>query len=208
MQREPMTSPTKMMPIVILQTERLTLRAFTEADIDDVFAAVNDPLIQRWLPLPEPGVPYTRAEAEEWCRTVAPESRVTGDGQKWAITERDSGRFYGSIGFTRTIWPAQTTEIGYWLAPWARGRGLAAEATVAACRWAIGQGFQRIVLKAATGNAGSRRVAEKAGFVFEGIERNAMRLHEGRSDLALYSLIPSDLDGQAEGDAADGALSH
>ncbi|ASU86143.1 N-acetyltransferase [Nocardiopsis gilva YIM 90087] len=188
-----MTSAKQMMPIVILQTERLTLRAFTEADIDDVFAAVNDPEIQRWLPLPEPGVPYTHDEAEAWCRTVAPESRVTGDGQKWAIIERDTGRFCGSIGFTRTMWVTQTTEIGYWMAPWARGRGLAAEATIAACRWAIDQGFERIVLRAATANTGSRRVAEKAGFVFEGIERNAMRLHEGRCDMALYSLIPTDL---------------
>ncbi|WP_026125590.1 GNAT family N-acetyltransferase, partial [Nocardiopsis gilva] len=61
------------------------------------------------------------------------------------------------------------------------------------CRWAIDQGFERIVLRAATANTGSRRVAEKAGFVFEGIERNAMRLHEGRCDMALYSLIPTDL---------------
>ncbi|MBB6172855.1 RimJ/RimL family protein N-acetyltransferase [Nocardiopsis mwathae] len=181
------------MPVVILKTERLTLRAFTEADIDDVYAAVRDPLIQTWLPLPEPGVPYTRADAEEWCLTGAPESRAGGDGQNWAVTDRRTGRFLGSVGLTRTMWVVRSTEVGYWTAPWSRGTGVAAEAVTAVSRWALDQGLERVVLRAATANTASRRVAEKSGFAFEGIERNAMLLHEGRADLALYSLIPSDL---------------
>ncbi|WP_017600933.1 GNAT family N-acetyltransferase [Nocardiopsis lucentensis] len=194
MPETPPPSPAqRILPSVILETERLRLRAFVEEDVDDVFLIYTDPALQRWVPLPEPGVPYTRENAERWCGEVAPALRANGDGQHWAAVEKDTGRLAGSIGLLRTDWPAMRTELGYSVSPWGRGRGFATEATVAVSRWAIDQGFERIELKAATGNAGSRRVAEKAGFVLEGIERNAMPLHEGRTDLAAYSLVPSDL---------------
>ncbi|MBV2365487.1 GNAT family N-acetyltransferase [Streptomonospora nanhaiensis] len=193
--REPRT-----MPLVVLHTERLTLRAHTRDDIDPVHRAATDPELQRWLPLPRPGRPYTRADAEHWCLVAAPESRAAGDGQQWAIVETATGGYCGAVGLTRTMWRAATTEVGYWLSPAARGRGLATEAAVAVAHWALrDQRFQRVELKAATGNTASRRVAEKAGFVYEGTERNAMPLHRGRTDLAVYSLIPADLTGLGPG---------
>ncbi|MFC4561291.1 GNAT family N-acetyltransferase [Nocardiopsis mangrovi] len=182
------------MPAVILRTERLTLRAFTEAEIGPVHNAVRDPLTQRWLPLPEPGRDFTRADAEHWCLVEAPSARVSGDGQQWAAIETATGAFAGSFGLVRTAWKARVTEVGYWLAPQARGRGLATEAVIAVSRWAVlDQGFQRVELKAGTANTGSRGVAERAGFTFEGVERSAMPLHTGRTDLAVYSLIRTDL---------------
>ncbi|WP_184583920.1 GNAT family N-acetyltransferase [Lipingzhangella halophila] len=186
-------SPTPTLPAAILRTDRLRLRAFTEADIDDVLAGVSDPGTQRWLPIPGPGQPYTREAAQQWCLESAPGARASGDGQQWAAIEATTDRFVGSFGLTRTRWQAMSTEVGYWVAPWARGHGFATEAVAAMARWTLDQGFQRVELKAATGNTASRRVAEKTGFHFEGTERNAMPLHEGRADLAVYSLIPGDL---------------
>ena len=54
-------------------------------------------------------------------------------------------------------------------------------------------GFERMELRAATGNLASQRVAEKAGFVREGVARNAGRVHAGRVDLVVYSLTRADL---------------
>lgn len=184
----------RILPSVILETERLRLRAFIEADIDDVHASCADPDLQRWVPIPAPGRPYTRQDAEHWCREVTSALRTGGDGQQWAMVERDGGRLVGCIGLLRTLWPAMNTEIGYWVSPWARGRGLAAEASVAVSRWAIDQGFRRVEIKAAKENTASRRAAERAGFTLEGVERSAMPLHEGRADLAVYSLVPADLE--------------
>lgn len=181
------------LPSVILQTERLRLRAFVEGDIDDVYASCTDAELQRWIPLPSPGAVYTREDARMWCRELAPGIRIGGEGQQWAMVERGSGRLVGSVGLVRIVWPAMTTEIGYWVSPWGRGHGYATEAAIAVSRWAIEYGFLRVELKAATGNTGSRRVAERAGFTFEGVERSAMPLHEGRADLAVYSLLPGDL---------------
>ncbi|MFD6095903.1 GNAT family N-acetyltransferase [Nocardiopsis flavescens] len=187
--------PRPVLPSVVLETERLRLRAFIEDDIDDVYAACNDPGLQAWLPLPRPGCPYTRADAEQWCREIAPGIRTGGEGQQWAVTTAQDGRLVGAVGLMRVLWPAMNSEIGYWAAPWARGLGHTAEAVVAVSRWALDRGFQRLEIKAATGNTGSRRVAEKAGFTLEGVERSAMPLHEGRTDLAVYGLVPADLYG-------------
>lgn len=183
----------QILPLAVLETERLRLRAFLKSDIDDVYTACNDPELQKWIPIPRPGVPYTREVAEQWCLQDAPGMRTGGDGQQWAVTEPDTDRLMGAVGLVRIGWQAMNTEIGYWAAPWARGRGYLGEAVVAVSRWSLDQGFQRIEIKAGTENLPSRRIAEKAGFAFEGVERSAMPLHEGRADLAVYSLLPGDL---------------
>ena len=60
--------------------------------------------------------------------------------------------------------------------------------------WALReQGFERVELRAATGNLASQRVAEKAGFVREGVARNAGHVTHGRVDLVVYSLTRADL---------------
>lgn len=181
------------MPAVILETERLRLRSLLERDIDDVYTSCVDPELQRWIPLPAPGKTYTRESAEHFCLNVAPAIRTGGDGQHWAMVDKETGRFTGSVALLRTQWPAMVTEVGYWISPWGRGRKYAAEAVVAVSRWALDQGFQRVELKAAVGNTGSHKVAEAAGFAREGTERNAMPLHRGRSDLAVFGLVPADL---------------
>ncbi|WP_285759216.1 GNAT family N-acetyltransferase [Nocardiopsis ansamitocini] len=188
-------NPDPIWPSVILETDRLVLRAFTADDVDDVYRAANDPVTQRWVPLPEPGRrPYTRSDAEEWCTVIAPHMRASGDGQQWAVVIRDTGEFAGAFGLVRTLWRARTTEIGYWTAPWVRGKGVATEAVAVIARWALlEQSFERVEIKAATANTASRRVAEKTGFLYEGTERSAMPLHEGRVDLAVYGLVRADL---------------
>jgi ribosomal-protein-alanine N-acetyltransferase len=88
-----------------------------------------------------------------------------------------------------------TCEIHYWTAPWGRGHGYAAEAARAAAAWALrDRGFARVSLFAVVQNAASRKVADAAGFRFEGILRNAALTRAGRADLATYSLIPGDLE--------------
>ena len=66
--------------------------------------------------------------------------------------------------------------------------------------WALReQGFERVELRAATGNLASQRVAEKAGFVREGVARNAGHVHDGRVDLVVYSLTRADLGARGRG---------
>jgi RimJ/RimL family protein N-acetyltransferase len=85
-------------------------------------------------------------------------------------------------------------EIGYWTAPGARGRGIAAVATDAACRWGFGAlPIDRIELCHAVENTASGRVAEKAGFTFEGRLRRSFRYGDGRKhDELLWARLDDD----------------
>ncbi|MGV9777581.1 GNAT family N-acetyltransferase [Streptosporangium sp. NPDC003464] len=180
-------------PETVLSTGSSVLRPFSSDDVSDNQAACADELIQRWLPLPRP---YTLDDSTAWCTETAHALRESGAGIHFAITDAAGGRFLGTVGLKKTDWQGRVSEIGYWVAPWARGRGIAAAATRAVGYWLlIDQGFQRLELKAATGNVASRKTALKAGLQREGIMRNAGFTHTGRVDLVLFSLIPSDLSG-------------
>ena len=167
----------------------LTLRPLTQRDADDVAEACQDPETLRWLPIPRP---YTLANAEWFIGTFAPAQRESGAGIVFAI--ESAGRLVGVIDLKHVNWSSKVAEVGYWVAPWARGRGVASCATRALAEWAIrGHGFERVEVFAALGNTASQRAAEKAGFVREGVARNAGYVHDGRVDLVLFSLVPVDL---------------
>ncbi len=178
-------------PGVSIETPRLLLRPYRGEDAPDVALACRDELTQRWLPLP---TPYTDADALAWCTEMAPRFRASGEGIEWAAIRRADDRLIGSFGLKRTDWRARSSEIGYWVAPWARGHGLAVETVVAIGRWLlVEQRFERLVLRAATDNRASQRVAEKAGLTREGIARNAGFTNAGRVDLVVFSLVAGEL---------------
>jgi RimJ/RimL family protein N-acetyltransferase len=176
---------------VTLMTTRLVLRPYRPSDVAAVARACQDETIQRWLPIPNP---YTLEVAAAWCGTLTTSLRQRGAGIEWAAVRAAGGEFVGSFGLKRTDWVARTSEIGYWVAPWARNEGLATEAVIEIGRWLIAdQGFERMELRAAPGNLASQRVAEKAGLTREGVARNAGYTHAGRVDLVIFSLTPVDL---------------
>src|SRR5699024_11747350 len=100
----------RLLPLVVLETERLRLRAFLESDVDDVYKACSDPELQKWLPIPRPGVPYTREDAELWRVRHAPSMRTSGEAEQCAVTELDIGRVVGAGGCVRLGWPAVNSE--------------------------------------------------------------------------------------------------
>ena len=169
--------------------EGVVLRPLVEADVDEVAIAGADPLTQQWLPLPRP---YTVETARGFVHEFAPAQRESGRGIVFAVEVE--GHLGGAIDLKKTDRRAGTTEIGYWVAPWARGRGVAGRATRALAEWALrDQGLERVEIRAASGNVASQRVAEVAGFVREGVLRNAGFVHGGRVDLVVYGLVRADL---------------
>ncbi len=146
--------------------------------------------MRRWLTrLPNP---YTLNDARDYVTDFAREMRESGSGLALAIEH--GGEFAGTVAMRETDWENLRTEIGYWIVPWRRGHGLAGWASSTLATWAVlDQGIERVVIKAATGNLASRRAAEKAGFVVEGIERSSSVGHSGRVDMMVYSFIRADL---------------
>ncbi|MDQ1646749.1 MAG: hypothetical protein QOJ50_2933 [Cryptosporangiaceae bacterium] len=171
---------------------RLHLRPFTAADADAVLAACQDPELQRWVPVP---TPYLREHAAEYVQANSVEGWRSGAGHAFAVLDATSAELLASIGLPRRDDAAAIAEVGYWVAPGARGKGVATQATLAVARWAFGAlGVQRLEWMAETGNVASRRVAEKAGFTIEGVLRSRMlRRGGGRSDAWIGSLLPADL---------------
>ncbi len=85
-------------------------------------------------------------------------------------------------------------EIGYWAAKPHRGRGYVTEAVGALAHWAFTTaGVERLEWRAEVGNDASRAVAEKAGFVIEGIQRSGIANKGVRRDGWIGALLPSDL---------------
>jgi RimJ/RimL family protein N-acetyltransferase len=163
----------------------------TGADAPAVADVFGDKQTQRWLPIPEE---YGKIEAQAWCTDMATERRDSGVGDHYAVVRREDGRLVGCLWTKRTDWVSRVTEVAYAVAPAARGFGVAAEGVDAlAIALILEHGFQRIELRVAPGNLASRRVAEKAGFIYEGLLRNAGYVHSGRVDLEVWSLVAADL---------------
>lgn len=85
-------------------------------------------------------------------------------------------------------------SVGYWLRRDARGRGAATLAVRLVASWAFDAlGVQRLQLTTAPDNLSSQKVAERAGFVREGLLRAWQPTASGRRDSVMFSLLPGEL---------------
>ncbi|MBN1093787.1 GNAT family N-acetyltransferase [Blastococcus sp. TML/M2B] len=170
-----------------MRSERLVLRPYRADDVGAVHRACQDADIQRWTTVP---VPYTEADALAFVTETTVSGRAEGRGLLTAV-EAD-GRFVGSAGlhFTRGM---LGPGVGYWVAPWARGQGYAAEAARALADWAFRHDAVRVHLAADVRNTASQAVALRAGFVREGVIRAGLPYRDGtQGDAALFSRLPDD----------------
>ena len=170
----------------------VTLRAWSVEDAADVARACDDPETARWLPVPSP---YTEEDGREYAGALVARQWADGAAAGLAVVDATDGSLLGAVGLTLAQRAVGVADVGYWTAPWARGRGVASRAAVLLARWGLEVlGLGRVELLADVGNAASQRAAEKAGFVREGVARQARDAVRapGRSDLVLYSLVASD----------------
>jgi RimJ/RimL family protein N-acetyltransferase len=171
----------------------VTLRPWEEDDVRELADGLDgDDEIARWMDsIPQP---YTEDEARAWVMN-AKAAWDNGDGCPFAVVDASSGALLGGIGVRWIDAANQVGEVGYWARRDARGRGLTTRALRLIGEWALGPlGCERLVLRADTGNAASQRVAERAGFVREGIQRSVrFNARVGRRvDFVVYSRLPSD----------------
>ena len=83
-------------------------------------------------------------------------------------------------------------EIGYWLYPRARGRGVATKIARALAEYAFTLGIQRVAAYVEVGNVQSERVLKRAGFTREGIIRSLPKSEGSRVDKTIFSLLPGE----------------
>lgn len=166
------------------------LRPWRDSDVRAVAEACQDPEIARWTTVPEN---YSEADARAFL-LYRHDALLAGSTAPFAIVS-PSDRLLGSIALMRLDWDNTRGEAGYWLARWGRGQGHATRALELICRWGFATlGLGRIELFAATGNGASQGVAERAGFVREGVLRAYMRGKDGQQDMVAYGLLAAEVD--------------
>jgi len=168
------------------------LRPWREDDAEQLLEAMKDREIPRWTAAPEP---YTRADAEAWVRGDPLPVEPCGDRVSFCVADAEQPELVlGSMSLIRMM-RGYAGEIGYWTAPWARGRGVATRAVRLLAAWACEEfALRRIELVIAVQNEPSNRVAELAGFTREGTLRQYREAKGVWRDHHMWSLLATELD--------------
>jgi RimJ/RimL family protein N-acetyltransferase len=134
------------------------LRELQINDAEWIYHACQDSQIQRWTTVPRP---YSRDHAESFVHTRG------GELAAYAIVHSQSGETVGVVGIHDVS--HGIASVGYWVAPWGRSRGAAADA-LQVLQVLIGRDTEALTIRALIGetNTASRRSAERAGFIMTG----------------------------------------
>jgi RimJ/RimL family protein N-acetyltransferase len=177
-----------------LRSDVVQLRLAAERDIPEILIAHQDDRqlhARLGADRPPSGAELGR-RAERFAAEIADGTAVT-----LTILEPGSDHCRGQLNVHKIDWENQRADIGIWLAPQVRGRGLAGAALRLASRWAFDEwGLRRVEMLTEPDNEPLLRAARTAGFVEEGVLRSFGRERGQRIDLTVLSLLPSDLQRQ------------
>jgi RimJ/RimL family protein N-acetyltransferase len=147
--------------IPAIVTQRLLLREWRDADVDE-FAAINaDPAVMEYFP-----ETYTEERTRRFVARIRERWAELGYGL-WAVERKDTARFIGYVGLWPATFPAHFTpsvEVGWRLAADQWGRGYATEGARAALNYGFETlGLEEIVSITSVLNVRSVRVMERIG---------------------------------------------
>ena len=159
--------------------------------LDGLGALGHDFDVQRYTYVPSPWVEgFERTWLERYEQGYEDGTRAG-----FAIVDEADGAFLGLAALVRIDREGCEAEAGYIVAPQARGRGIAARALRLLTDWAVEElELERVELRITADNFASIRVAERAGFVREGVLRSVHFKQGLRTDLAVYSRLAGDSD--------------
>jgi [ribosomal protein S5]-alanine N-acetyltransferase len=161
----------------------VALRVPTEQDLPAIERRIVDPDIVQWVG------PYEHSAREllalNWTRWTE------GTAATFSVCDPNDA----CLGH---VWVdvanSHRGSVGYWLLPEARGKGFATRSVQLISRWALGElGMARLSVETEPSNHRSQRVAERSGFVKEGILRSYAEIGGRLVDCVVLSLVPADL---------------
>lgn len=174
---------------VTLQVGPYRLDTPAASDTADVVAAFRDPDIALWNPAGG-GEISAEERAPLW---IADRAAWTSEHASWVVRDHD-GTVIGQVSLHHLDHEGGTGEVGYWLAPRGRGRGIGAAVLDAATTYALDTlGLFRIELYHAVENEPSCRMALRCGYLLEGTARQSYRYGDGRRhDEHLHAILATD----------------
>ncbi|AHD20157.1 acetyltransferase [Rhodococcus pyridinivorans SB3094] len=149
---------TRLLP---LRNDRAQLRAMIGDDAAAYAAGTADPLVRRYAHLPEPA--YTEASVAALIDGEIRHGLERGDLAVLTIVDPETDRFAGSLVLFDIV--DEEAEVGFWLHPHGRGKGLAADALELAAELARRSGLLRLTARTLPENEASQRVLERCGYI-------------------------------------------
>lgn len=184
-----MVVPALPFPDPPLSDDTITLRPTHGSDVQRTFAGFSDPLWLRFcwaltelltqdhvLRLFDEQKQLHGQEVDFVTASTADLDDVRGGASVYAV-DRDESR----------------AAVGYWLAPNARGRGIATRTLRLLARWAFDHlAIAHLELTCAPDNTAAQRIAERCGFVREGVQRSHTASKGARRDTMIFTLLPGE----------------
>jgi aminoglycoside 6'-N-acetyltransferase len=176
-----------------IHTDRFVLRPLRMTDASALAHYRSDPetaSLQSWT------VPYPLERAESMIAgSLEVDGPVDGKWYSLGITDPaapDPDELLGDVDI-QLGWDSRSAELGYTLAPGARGRGAATEAAAAVVDYCFAKlGVQRFHAAIHPENFASAMVLERLGFIYEGTHRQAYWVGDECADDIIYGLLPAD----------------
>jgi RimJ/RimL family protein N-acetyltransferase len=178
------------LPDVGLQDGPVELRPLTEADVSAFVMALEDGAISE-------GAYHGHLDGGEGVVRAYlarnAERMESGDAVLLGVWEANAQRLSGSTMLFRIDWDERVAELGFWIAPWARGRGLARTAL----RLTVALALDHLRVERLTGltgvdNLGAQRAMESAGLEREGVLRGLEKTAAGRLDQVCFAVLAID----------------
>ncbi len=165
----------------------IELRMWSESDAEGLLrAAESDDLSTQFG--------TTDLTTVEACSVFIAENLISTDPSARNFAISIDGIAVGNVGVGNIEHRHETGWVYYWLSRDARGRGIAASALASVAEWAFSEGgLYRLELGHRTNNPASCRVAERASFAAEGIERQKLRYGQERFDVETHARLRTDI---------------
>jgi len=169
----------------IIETARLRLRPFRDADLGDLVRIAGDWEVARWLAaMPHP---YTESIGRDWIAHVQAD-HAAGRPLSFAIALKHNDRLIGGGGLDgRNATAAAEPALGYWLGRDFWGQGYAREAVSALVRYAFDVlGLPSISAYTDPANVASQKVLAAAGLIRVGEIELRAPTHSGATRVPIF----------------------
>jgi RimJ/RimL family protein N-acetyltransferase len=156
-------------------------------DVDAILPAFTDPELREAGNLPA-------FDRDALIASLEDLPRLAEGGRLLALAAVDagSGEVVGGGTLHHLDAERKIVEIGYFVLPHARRRGIATTVARLLAEHAFSLGIERVAAYVNVGNVASERVVERVGFTREGVVRSMPKPDGRRIDKTLFSLLPGE----------------